>query len=275
MGIAFGLMTSLSIGLADLFGRRVVNARGPVAAGVVMQLLAIVTSLASVALVVDSAFSGRDLAIGLASGLGLGVGLWGYFTGLQRSSSAVVAPIVATLSAVVPYLYAVGRGADPTVLAVLGALAAVAGLVLITIGGGRVEHLEHGVKWGIISGCGYGFGLSIVIEAADASGSWPAVGQRITAFVLMLILARALDQQAVPPAGLRLAAIVAGVLAGCSTIFFLIGLESDTTATVVTASLFPAVSVVVGRVVYGDTVLGRQIAGIGVVLVGVILVAIG
>lgn len=274
MGIVFGLMTSLSIGLADLFGRRVVNARGPIVAGVVMQFLAIATSLVAVG-VVDSAFSTRDFAIGLVSGLGLGVGLWAYFSGLERSSSAVVAPIVATMSAVVPYMYAVARGADPTLPALIGAGVAVAGLVVITMGGGRVDHMAHGVKWGLLSGAGYGIGLSVVIEATDASGSWPAVGQRITAFLLMVVIARVSAIHSLPPSGLRLAAVLAGVLAGCSTIFYLLGVQADATSAVVTASLFPAVSVVVGRMVYDDTVLARQIAGIGAVLAGVVLVAVG
>lgn len=274
MGIFFGLMTSLSIGLADLFGRRVSNARGPIAAGLAIQFVAIFTSLLSV-LIVESVFSMRDLTIGLASGLGLGVGLWGYFSGLRRSSSAVVAPLVATMSAVVPYVYAVVRGAEPTTVAILGAVGAVAGLGVITAGGGRVEHMAEGVRWGFISGCGYGFGLSVVIEADDASGSWPAVGQRIAAFALMVVVARAARQLSFPPPGLRMSAVVTGVLAGLSTIFFLLGVEADATAAVVTASLFPAFSVVVGRVVYRDTVLARQIAGLAVVIVGVILVAVG
>ena len=66
-----------------------------------------------------------------------------------------------------------------------------------------------------------------------------------------------------------------GIFAGLSTVFFLIGLESDPTATVVAASLFPVVTVVVGRLVYGDDVIGRQIAGIGLVVLGVIGVAVG
>lgn len=268
------MMTSLSIGVADLFGRRVVNAKGPIVAGLVMQFIAIGTSVVALG-VVDSVFSGRDFGIGLASGLGLGVGLFGYFSGLQKSSSAVMAPIVATMSAVVPYIYAVVRGADPTLPALLGAIVAVGGLVIITIGGGRVEHMAYGVKWGLISGAGYGFGLSIVIEAGDASGSWPAVGQRIAAFALMLVFAQVQGVRALPPKGLRFAAVVAGMLAGCSTIFYLLGVQADATAAVVTASLFPAVSVVVGRFVYDDTVLNRQIAGIGAVLAGVVLVAVG
>lgn len=274
MGIVFGLLTSLSIGLSDLFGRRVVRAEGPVVTGLAMQFVAIFTSVAALA-VVDSAFDAGDLGIGLASGFGLGVGLACYFAGLQRSSSAVVAPLVATMSAVVPYLYAVVRGAEPSAVAIVGAAIALAGLVVITLGAGRVHHLATGLRWGAYSGCGYGFGLSIVIEASESSGAWPAVGQRIAAFALMIVVVATMRLAPIPAAGLRSFAVVAGVLAGGSTIFYLFGVQADATAAVVTASMFPAVSVVVGRVVYGDDVTLRQVAGIGVVLVGVALVAAG
>lgn len=274
MAIVFGLLTSLSIGLADLFGRRVVNARGPIAAGAVIQFVAIFTSLGAL-LIVDSTFDMGDFGIGLASGLGLGVGLWCYFGGLQRSSSAIVAPLVATMSAVIPFGYAVVRGADPTAIALLGAAIAIGGLALITMGGGRVEHMREGIRWGLMSGCGYGFGLSIVIEASESSGSWPAVAQRVSALALMLVVARSSSLSVVPPMNLRTVAIVSGVFAGGSTIFYLLGVQINATSAVVTASLFPVVSVVVGRFVYHDDVAPRQAAGIGVVLAGVILVATG
>jgi drug/metabolite transporter (DMT)-like permease len=274
VAIFFGLLTSLSIGLADLFGRRVVNARGPIAAGAALQFIAIFTSLAAL-LIVNSTFDVGDFAIGLASGLGLGVGLFAYFSGLRKSSSAVVAPLVATMSAVIPFGYAVARGADPTLIALLGAVVAVGGLVLITMGGGRVEHMRDGIRWGMISGLGYGFGLSVVIEASESSGSWPAVAQRVSALALMLAFARTSSVAVVPSAGLRGAALIAGVFAGGSTIFYLLGVQANATSAVVTASLFPAVSVVVGRFVYDDVVAPRQVAGIGVVLAGVILVATG
>lgn len=274
MAIVYGLLTSLSIGLADLFGRRFVNAKGPIAAGVALQFVAIFTSIAAL-FVVESSFAVGDFAIGLASGLGLSVGLWAYFSGLQRSSSAIVAPLVATMSAVIPFGYAVARGSDPTLIALFGAVVAVGGLVLITMGGGRVEHLRDGIRWGMISGFGYGFGLSIVIEASESSGSWPAVAQRLSAFALMIVVARSRSATMVPPAGLRAVALIAGMLAGGSTIFFLLGVQAGATAAVVTASLFPAVSVVVGRFVYRDDVEPRQIAGIGIVLLGVVFVAVG
>jgi len=60
-----------------------------------------------------------------------------------------------------------------------------------------------------------------------------------------------------------------------STVFFLLGLEVDPTTAVVTGSLFPVVTVVVGRFVYGDDVVARQVGGIGLVVLGVIGVALG
>jgi drug/metabolite transporter (DMT)-like permease len=274
MGLVFGLLTSLCIGGSDLFGRRVVNARGPVVTGVAIQFVAIFTALAAT-LIVPSVFSFGDALIGLLSGIGLGLGLLWYFTGLTHSSSAVVAPIVATLSAVIPFVYAVFRGASPTLLAVLGAVVALLGLVLITVGGGLAEHVGAGMRWGLVSGLGYGFGLSVAIEASDASGSWPATTQRVSAFALMAVVAAARKVEPTPPRRLRTTAVAAGIFAGLSTVFFLLGLEVDPTAAVVTGSLFPVVTVVVGRFVYHDDVVARQVGGIGLVVLGVIGIAAG
>lgn len=273
MGIVYGALTSLSIGMADLFGRRVVHARGPVVAGAAMQFIAIFTSLVAV-VVVEGDVVGIDMVIGFASGLGIGVGLWGYFAGLDRSSSAVVAPLVATMSAVIPYSYAVARGASPAPLAVVGAGLALLGLVIITLAGGRAAHVVAGLRLGVVSGCGYGFGLSIIIEATEQSGAWPSVAQRVAAFGLMIVAALRLQLDPRPPLGLRVSAGAAGVMAGLSTVFYLLGVQADATSAVVLASLFPAVTVMVGRLAYHDEVLPRQIVGIGVVLLGVIGVSV-
>lgn len=274
MGLAFGLLTAASIGLSDLFGRRVLRDHGAVTTGVGLQFAALVTSILGL-FVVSSRFAPADLGFGLISGIGMGIGMWAYLSGLATSSSAVVAPLVATLSALVPYLYALFRGASPTAPAIIGAVLALIGLTLITTTGSRPAHFATGLRWGMASGLGYGLGLSVVIEASDAGGSWPAVGQRITALASIGLLARTTSAPLTPPAGLRRYVIIGGVFAGLSTVFYLLGLESDTTSTVITASLFPAVTVLVGRGVYGDDVSVRQVVGLGVVLIGVIAVGLG
>ena len=273
VGLVWGLLTSLSIGGSDLFARRIVHRHGALAAAVPMQAVAIVSSLA-VVLATGGTMRAGDLALGAASGVGMAVGMWTYLGGVQRASAAVVAPIVAVLSTIVPYGAALARGSSPSMLAAAGAGVAVVGLVLVTATG-VAGNISTGVRWGLLSGVGYGVGLSIVLWVDDASGSWPAVPQRLVAFSLLGVVAARSGATAIPPAGLRLVAVIAGVFAGLSTVFYLFGLEVDETSTVVAASLFPAISVVVGRVSFDDSVTFRQAVGVGVVIVGVIGVALG
>ena len=188
MGALFGTLTALCIGISDLFARRSVATRGAVATAMAMQAVATVAS-AAMLLVVSSQFDSGDVLLGAVSGLGLGTGLACYLGGLSRSTSTVVAPIVATLSAVVPLVYAIARGAPASVWSIGGAVVAVGGLLLITVGGGRVAHVATGVRWAVASGLGYGAGLSVVIEVSEASGAWPAVSQRAAAAALMVAVA--------------------------------------------------------------------------------------
>ena len=51
--------------------------------------------------------------------------------------------------------------------------------------------------------------------------------------------------------------------------FYPLGVQADPTPAVVTASMFPAVTVAVGRAFYGDTVSRKQLLGLFVVLIGV------
>jgi drug/metabolite transporter (DMT)-like permease len=268
MGAIFGALTAMGIGLSDLFGRRVVNASHALTATAVVQLVAIITSVAVLG-IVDGDPLRRDLAVGLVSGLGLGGGLSLYFGGLARSTSTVVAPIVATLSAIIPFTYAAVTGSTPSLSAILGAALAFAGLAVITVAGGRAAHVRSGVAWGLASGLSYGFGLTVIIEATEASGAWPAVTQRVGALALVAAAARAARVPVVPPRGFRRAAALSGIFAGLSTVFYLLGVQADATVAVVTASTFPAFTVAVGWLVFGDSVSRVQLFGLTGVLVGV------
>ena len=274
MGALFGLLGALSIGASDLFARRVVRDGSALTASVVVSLVAIVTSIVSVVLF-GSTLLPRDLVLGLFSGLGLGAGLFTYYGGIARSSATVVAPLVAALSAIIPYGYALTKGASPSGLAIAGAVVALVGVVAITVGGGKVAGIHDGVLWGTASGLAYGFGFAVVLEASEGSGAWPAVGQRTMAFA---VLSAAAVKQAAPlwaPEGTRVAGWLGGILAGLATVFYLAGIQHDATATVILTSMFPAASVAVGSIFFGDAVNRRQALGIAIVLAGTIAVVTG
>lgn len=267
MGALFGILTSFAIGAGDLFGRRVILASSALTAAVTLQIVGILTSVASLG-VVASTWDAGELGLGALSGLGLGTGMGCYFGGLYRSSSTVVAPVVATLSAVIPFLYAITTGESATALAVAGAVVALAGLLLITTGGAHARNVAVGLRWALFSGLGYGFGLSVLVETTEESGVWPAVGQRLVAFSLLALVALLLRTPLIPPTSVRWAAVFGGIAIGMSTVLLLFGLQANPVPAIVAASMFPAVTVTVGWWVYGDGVSRVQALGIGVVLVG-------
>ena len=153
-------------------------------------------------------------------------------------------------------------------LPALCAVVALAGLILVSFGGGPIANIAAGVRWSVISGFGYGFGLSIIMEASESSGAWPAVTQRVAALGLMVMVASRTGT-GFALLGVRAAGIAAGIFAAASTIFYLLGVQADATPAVVTASMFPAVTVIVGRLAYRDSVSGVPLIGIVVALAGI------
>ena len=268
MGALFGLLTSMSIGTSDLFGRRVVMRCHVLSAMIMFQGSAAVIAFAMV-LFVPGAFTADDFVRGLISGVGLGTGLACYYTSLDRAGSAVAAPIVATLSAVIPFAYTALRGHDPPLIAVIGAAVAFGGLGLVTAGGTRGASIATGAAWALVSGIGYGVGLSVLVDLSQASGAWPGFGQRLSSVAAMAALVAFRRLPPLPPPGVMGWAVLTGVASAGATIFYIVGIWFDPPATVVGASMFPVMSVIVGRIAFGDSFNVRQAIGIVAAVIGV------
>jgi drug/metabolite transporter (DMT)-like permease len=236
-----------------------------------MQLVAVLTALGAVGFI-DSTLALANVGIAALSGLGMGMGLMLYYTAMARSGAMIAAPIVATLSAIIPFVYAVVAGEPAGVVAIAGAAVAIVGLVLVTGGRPPTGDIGTGTVLAVASGCAYGFGLSILISVDEASGAWTSVIQRTAAFALMVLIARRRRLPLVAPSGTRMNAALAGMLAGTTSLAYVAGLSFDATATVVTGSMFPAASVLVGRVFFADSVRPVQVVGLVVSLAGVLAV---
>lgn len=268
VGALFGAACALCIGLSELFGRRTTAVSSVITAVFVFQAIAVLASVPP-ALAVEADFVRADLLWGLASGLGMAVGLGLYFTALVRSSSTVVSPTVATLNAVIPYGYALSRGAEASALAIVGAVVAFVGLAVIALGSGEVKGLRHGLTWGILSGLGYGVGISLFVEVSDDSGAWAAVSQRFSAALALGLVALIMRHPLLPPRGARWSAVQSGTFAGLSTVAVILGLRINEPQTIVTSSMFPLASVLFGFLYFSDVVTRRQAFGIGLALTGI------
>lgn len=275
MGALLGLLSSLMIGLSDLFGRKIVRVAGVASGSLTLQLAAMSTALLSVVLF-GGVLSAHDVLIGLVSGICMGVALGAYYRGITVSSATIVSPIVATLSAIIPFGYAVVQGSSPTVLAIIGSVIAIAGLIVITTGGGVVTRsVQKGLWWAAASGIAYGIAFAVVLEATDEAGPWPAVWQRVGGATVLFLVVRQRSGTALPPKGSRVSGVLAGVFAGLCSVAYIAGVRIDASATVITASTFPAASVAVGKLAFDDPLSRRQIAGLMIVLLGVVGVALG
>lgn len=274
MGAILGLFSALGIGGSELFGRRLMDRSSALTTGVVIQLFAGLTAVLSMVFVA-SELIWSDLLLGAVSGLGMGVGIIGYLVGLQRASSAVIGPFAGTISALIPYVYTVVTGDRPSAIAIGGAALAIAGLVLITAGGDVAGVVRAGVLWGVLAGVSYGLALTVVIDTSEASGAWPAVGQRVVGCSLVAILAVRRDLPTLPPSGTRLVAIASGVLGGAASVLYLVGVRIDAAPAVVTSAMFPAVTVAVGYAFFSDSVTRAQVVGLAMALLGIIGVVTG
>ncbi len=267
-------MSALGIGLSDLFGRRVVLAASAVTAATAMQLFSALATLAF-ALVTASEFEMGSFLWGCLSGVGMAGGITLYYLGLQRSTSTLVAPIVASLSAMLPYLYAVSRGTPSSSLAVIGAAVAVLGLVFVTGGAVSRERLISGVKFGLLSGLSYAFAAISFIEAADVEGWWPPVGQRMSGLLVLLPVATVMGRRRFPPPGQRLNGMMAGFLTAIVSVLYLASLTRNAAIGSVALSTFPVFSVLIGRVFFADALQRSQVVGIALVVGGMAALSLG
>ncbi|MDG2428442.1 MAG: hypothetical protein P8M16_08450 [Acidimicrobiales bacterium] len=273
MGVLLGMLSSLSVGASEYFGRRAMGFSGVLTLAILGQGTAAVVSIVLV-LVVPGTFNLHDVLIGALSGVGVGVGMVAYLIGLRRSSSTVVAPVVAVLVAVLPAGYVIIAGDRPSIFVFAGVVLSTLGLGLVA-SGVRVVGLWKGLFWGTVSGLAFGIGMTVLVETSAASGAWPSLMQRGTACLVSVALALGGRVSIKPTTGSRLLGTLMGVSAAGATFLYILGVQADPLPAAVGGAMFPAVTVAVGRLAFNDEVRGWQFAGLSLVLVGIAGVVAG
>ncbi|MDP7066741.1 MAG: DMT family transporter [Acidimicrobiales bacterium] len=274
IGALLGLFAAFLIGLSDLFGRRITPLSSAVTTALTLQLFAAISVILGL-LLWPGEFQGSALLLGASSGVGFAAGLCCYYLGLTRSSSALVAPIAAVLSVLIPFAWALARRFDVSALAVIGVLVAILGLTLVTRKPQAHESNRSGLKWGVFSGLGYGFGQAFLLDIESVAGPIAIASQRVIAYLVMVPVAFAAGSQTFPPRGTRVNGIWAGVFAGGASVALFQGLRYDPLAAVTAVAIFPIFTICVGRVFYGDSVTRGQAVGILFAILGTIAVIAG
>jgi drug/metabolite transporter (DMT)-like permease len=272
--LLLALGASLAWGVADFFGPLVSRTLG------VLRVLfwAQVGGTLAIALVVavrGQGPAGWAVLFAIAASLGGMLGLFAYYRGMEQGTMSVVAPI-AGVSAIIPVVFGIATGDDPSATQLLGIACALAGVVLAS-----VEHHEGsrriaaGVGLALLAAVGFGFYFPWMHAAGKVDFWWASLVFRSTALLLLaVVVATQRTPLKLGPRELAIAAAVGigdtigNVLFAASSHGGLISLTS------VLASLYPVVTVLLAASVLHERVAPLQRAGIVLTLGGVVLISV-
>lgn len=274
MTILIGLLSPLSIGLADHIGTNL-GRRGRLLAAVLAIYVFTLMSTLILAVWRGGSPTVPDLVLGAFSGVSSGMGLIQLYRGYTTRGTGIVGPVAAVTGAVVPIGVDTIVSGLPSMVVSLGLLVGLIGVWLIGIrdlgAGWDVIAIKHGLRSGVM----FGITATLLGLTGEDAGTWPVVPGRVVAvaFVLLLILIR--REPLWPHKGTTRQAAMVGALGG-------IGLASFTLAGQVNL----AVAGLFFQMAYGVTVLFQvlfagerttriQRVGFGVVVVALALIILG
>jgi drug/metabolite transporter (DMT)-like permease len=275
MPILLGALASVLIGCSDFLGRYGTRRSNAITATSGAMLGGAVVA-AGALLVIPSVFSARDVGLGAASGLLVGLALASLYEAMSVSSAAVAGPLVALGAAFIPLLWDATRGNTPSGLVAAGVAVAIASLLLVMYSPALRGTLRRGVRLSLIAAVLFGISFTMVGEAGENSGAWAPAAQRTVALGVMLLLATVRRVPRLPKRSLIGPMLVSGTCGSLAIVAFALGTQRGSLAAVaVSASMFPAVSATLAAAFDEDTLRWWQMVGILGVVAGIALMAVG
>jgi drug/metabolite transporter (DMT)-like permease len=218
---------------------------------------------------------------GALCGVSQAFGIWWFYAALGAGPISVVSPLTAILVAGIPVGVGLALGERPSAIAAVGVVLALLAVVLVSREATDEDVTPHQftatVAW-LTVGSGVAFGLNFVLihEAPVEAKLWPLVFARLSASVLVLLIA-ALSANLRPPSGtpLRLAVLAALLDTGANVAMLLALQASYLSLAGVLMSLYPAATVLLAIVVLRERVTRWQTVGMVLALVAVAMIAAG
>lgn len=272
--LLLALGASLAWGVGDFFGPLISRTVGVLPVLMWAQIGG-VASLAIAVAIRAQAPAGWGVLYAIGAGCGGMLGLFAYYRGMITGAMSVVAPI-AGVSAVIPVIFGIATGDDPSVAQVAGVVAALAGVGLASI-----EHQEGrrrvaaGVGLALLAACGFGFYFPWMHAAGKVDFWWASMVFRTTALLLVAtaVTTQRIDVRLSP----RMAAIAvgAGIVDTVGNVCFAASSQHGLVSlTAVLASLYPVVTVLLAASILHERVAPLQRTGIALTLAGVVLIGV-
>lgn len=237
--------------------------------------------LAGLAVIVGGQVNQGAVFWGALCGISQAFGIWWFYAALGSGPISVVSPLTAILVAGIPVGVGLALGERPGAIAGVGVVLALIAVVLVSREATDKDVTPHKftakVAW-LTVGSGLAFGLNFVLihQAPVEAKLWPLVFARLSASVLVLVIA-AVSANLRAPSGTPLKlALLAAVLDAGANIAMLLALQASLLSLAgVLMSLYPAATVLLAIVVLRERVTRWQTIGMVLALTAVAMIAAG
>jgi drug/metabolite transporter (DMT)-like permease len=277
-GVALALLSAISFGVSDFVGgiasRRVAALR----VVLVSYPLAMVL-LGLLAAVVGGPISAGAVVWGSLGGISQACGVWWLYAALGAGPISVVSPLTAVLTAAVPVGVGIAIGDRPGLVAAVGIALAMVAVVLVSREATDEDVTPHRFTPSVASltiGSGVAFGLNFALihQAPVESRLWPLLFARMSASMLVIIVAAASRNLRVPSGKPLRLALTLPVLDASANVAMLLALHASLLSlTGVLISLYPAATVVLAMAVLRERVTRWQTLGMVLAAVSVAMIA--
>jgi drug/metabolite transporter (DMT)-like permease len=276
LGPACALGSSLSYGVGDFVGGTTSRRIGTLPFIFCAQLVGLVLAAGWVAFSADPVPPLGTLAPAAGAGLGLTVGLAAFFQAMAVGKMSLVAPISAT-GVAIPVAAGILRGEDPSAAQVIGILAAVAGVVLVTRSrGDQQAQSESGLGLALLAAIGTGLFMWLMAPASRHGVPWAVLISRAIPTVVLIAVVSIRQPVLRPalqsgPASRIVAQAVLGFIA--TSLYAFATIHGQLAIVSVLGALYPAVTLLLAHRLLGERLGGVQQIGISAVLGGVVLLS--
>jgi drug/metabolite transporter (DMT)-like permease len=279
VGGLLALASALCYGVADFAGGLLSRRANGVAVALAGQAIGFMLTLVVAPLVPVADLDAADLLWGALSGVGTGVGMVYLYRGLTHGAMSVVVPVSAVGGLALPVLVGVALlGERPSPWSWLGIALAVPALWLVTQHKHRGEPRDTTTATveGLVASAGIALQYVALAQAGHGAGIWPVVAGRLTATLVILVLALPSGARLRISRGLTAAAGLNGGIAALALVCYLLATRMQlVTVAVVLSSLYPVIPVLLGITALRERLTRWQVAGLAGSAVAVVLLTAG
>lgn len=246
---------------------------------VVSQIFGIATALVVAPFLGGNNVTPSALLWGAIAGVAGAIGLILLYRGIADGIVAIVSPTAAVLGAIIPLLFGLAVGEQPTSAAWGGIALCLPAVVLLSLGGkivGDLPRVSRSLALGAAAGVGFGLFFIAISRPSPGAGIWPLVAARFSSLILVLLVALVRGRRPFATGGKLGMVVIAGVFDMGANIAFVMSTRFALLAlATVVASLYPAPTVLLGRVIFRQKIGTLRLAGFACAIGGIALISLG